>query len=221
MSVLGQSIRTSLAATLCAGFLSFAAAPALAAPIGFMVTVNTSSLSGNPAAPFYLDFQLTNGAAVSNSATISNFSFGGGSASGAATLDGGASGSLASSVFLTDTSFINEFYQAFTPGSLLSFFVTLSRNVDSSLQPDGFSVAILDNNLFNIPTTGFGDQLVSVDINSANFGAGGINTFRGTGEFSNVAATAQVPVPGSAPLFMLGIGLLGALRARQRSAVAA
>jgi hypothetical protein len=80
MSVLGQSIRTSLAATLCAGFLAFATAPALAVPIGFTVTVNTSSLSGNPAAPFYLDFQLTNGAAVSNSATISNFSFGGGSA---------------------------------------------------------------------------------------------------------------------------------------------
>src|SRR5205823_7992251 len=84
---------------------------------------------------------------------------------------GGATGSLAAGgqVKLTDNAhFINEFYQQFTPGSFLSFTVTLTTKVDPGLTPDVFSFSILDRLLSPVPTTNFADALILVSINSAN-----------------------------------------------------
>jgi len=142
------------------------------AQIAYQVWVDTHSLIANPAAPFSLDFQLNDGSGFGDSnnwATISNIQFGGGSVFGSATTTGNATGSLGSSVALTDTDpLLNEFYQGFTPGSWLSFKVTLSTNVDSSVTPDVFSFSVLDSNLFNLPTTAFGtDAFLEVNIDSA------------------------------------------------------
>lgn len=201
-------MKTLVAAALCAG-LALAASPVSAAPITFTVEVNTASLIGSSSAPFSLDFQLTGGSPLGNTATIGNFSFGGGSATGAANTFGTATGSLSSTVTLSTSpsSFLNEFFQTFLPGSLLKFDVFLTSNVNAPT-PDVFAFKILDNSLFEIPTTGLGDSLVIVNLDSPTLGIRDVETFRGTGAFSGVAATAA-PVPEPATMVLLGIGLAG------------
>jgi hypothetical protein len=53
--------KVTRAALLCSAALLLSAAIAGATPIDFHITVNTSSLVGNSAAPFALDFQLNGG----------------------------------------------------------------------------------------------------------------------------------------------------------------
>lgn len=137
----------------------------------FSVYLNTSSLVGNPAGPFSLDFQLNDGSALgdgNNAVTLSNFQFGGGSAVAGATTSGGASGDLASAITITDTDpTLNDFYQGFLPGNWLSFNFTLSTNLDSGGTPDLFSFAILDGNLMNLATQSLGsDNFLEINIDS-------------------------------------------------------
>jgi hypothetical protein len=42
-----------------------------------------------------------------------------------------------------------------------------SMKQPNRFRPDGFSFAILDNNLLNIPTTGIGDSLVQINLGTA------------------------------------------------------
>ena len=67
-------------------------------------------------------------------------------------MTGGASGDLGTSVTLTDSDFLNEFTQDFTPGSLLEYDVNLTTNVDTGFTPDAFSFALFQNGV-EIPTT--------------------------------------------------------------------
>src|SRR6267378_956093 len=79
--------------------------------LNYHVSVTTSPLIGHPAGPFSLDFQLTDGTGLgdgNNTALVSNLSYGGGAATGAPTLSGGAAGDLAAGATLTDTAFFNE-----------------------------------------------------------------------------------------------------------------
>src|ERR1700755_3278438 len=106
--------RFVLLSALVAGAVVAGASPAAATSIAFHVQVNTAPLIGNPAGPFFLDFALTDGSgtlAAPNSVVVSNFNFGGGSAVGAPTLTPGASGSLATSVTLSDAA--NGFVEFF------------------------------------------------------------------------------------------------------------
>ena len=143
------------------------------ADLMFDVKLDTSGLIGHPAGPFYIDFQLNDGSGDFskgiNTAIISNFSFGNGSLTGTPQLFGNATVSPSGDVTLMDdAAFINEFFQPFTPGSSLSFHVSLTTKVDPGLTPDGFSFSILDNLLSPIPTTNFADAFIFVNINSAN-----------------------------------------------------
>lgn len=169
----------------------------------YHITVDTSALSA-PAvagsAPFSLDFQFNNGVLLgNNTATVSNFNFGGGSALGSATAFDGAAGSLGSSITFDNTSAFQELFQAFTPGSTLSFDISLTQNVDG-LTPDAFAFSILDNNTANIPTdAAFGDDtLLHADITTTDpLTLAQLNLASGTGDFADVKLTA-VPEPGFA-----------------------
>lgn len=138
----------------------------------FNVSLGTSGLIGHPAGPFYIDFQLNDGSGTgdaNNMVTINNFMFDGGNAVGSPLPSiGGASGSLSSSVSITDSGFVNEFTQQFNPGDTLSFSVVLlTTNLEPpGLPPDAFSFSILDSLLSPIPTTNFADAFIFININS-------------------------------------------------------
>ena len=186
----------------------------------YRVTIDTSSLSSGvnaPNAPFLLDFQLNDGNLLNNNtATIGNFTFtGGGAPFGAANLFGGASGSLANTVTLTDSSAFNEFYQSFATGTQIAFDLNLTSNVAAGLTPDSFSFSILEGDLDNITTTGIGNTLLQFDIDSTNPNAGDFVVSSGTGDYSGVNVTV-IPEPSSALCGLVALGL-GMLRRRRVS----
>ena len=206
-----NSLKSTLSALAAASALLGASASHAA--VTYYVDVNTSALVGNTSAPFALDFQLIGGA--NNSVTISNFNFGGGSATSLTeNYTGTASGDLGSTVSLNDaTTFVNEFFQGFTPGATLSFTVNVDTNIGSPT-PDTFSFAILDSSLMNITTNGLGDSLLVVNIDGTSYGTMTSQTGSGTGAFSGVSVTS-VPEPSAA---LLGLVACGAMFARRRRA---
>jgi hypothetical protein len=196
----------SLGLALGAGVL-FVAQSGSAATIEYYVDVNTASLVGNSSGPFSLDFQLNDGSGLgdaNNTATINNFSFGSGNASGTPNLAGGASGDLSSAVNLTDGAPFNEFYQTFNAGNTLAFDVTLTLNSDAGQTPDSFAFAILDNNLYNLPTTGVGDTFLMVNLGPTPSVTTGLSTSPAV-----TVSVAAVPEPGSLAWVSLGLMVFG------------
>jgi hypothetical protein len=148
---------------ICAAAISVAVSAQ--AQLAYRFTVDTTPLIGHSAAPFYLDFQLNDGSGLgdgNNTAWLSNFNFHGGAPMGATAGMGSFTGNLSSMVSLSDHSFLNEFYQAFTPGSFLQFDLNLTTRVDSGLFPDTFAFAILDGTLSNLPTLSGGSDLFAL-----------------------------------------------------------
>ncbi|HEY9154117.1 MAG TPA: NF038129 family PEP-CTERM protein [Opitutaceae bacterium] len=170
------------------------------------VNVDTHSLIGNPAGPYSLDFQLNDGSGwgdANNTASLSGFKFGSGGAAGSGSSFGGAGGDLGSNVWLTDSSPFNEFYQGFTPGSWLSFDLSLTTNVDGGGTPDAFSFAILDGALMNLPTQSPGsDAFLAINIDSAT---PWVSTYSSVDGLITVTAT---PVPEAASYGFCAAGLL-------------
>lgn len=124
---------------------------------GFDVTLNTSALQGHPSGPFSLDFQLVDGSGSgdgNNSVVIGEFDFGG----------GGWLGGDPGTITLTDSNFLTEFFQWFTPGAYLKFEVSTTTALDAGPTPDEFSFALLDAGLAEIPSLGPGDSLLSMDF---------------------------------------------------------
>jgi hypothetical protein len=124
----------------------------------FTVDLNAAPLVSDLAdQPFSLASQLLQGdpANATNTATISNFSFGGGGA-GACPSNcmtfGNASGDATGSIHLSTADGFEALIQTFTAGSNLSFTVDLTTNPNSGAAPDAFAFSILDSTLFPIPT---------------------------------------------------------------------
>jgi hypothetical protein len=193
----------------CAAGLVLSAATTQAAL--YHVSIDTAALLLSPAsngAPFSLDFQFNDGGTLgNNTAVINNFNFGGGLATGTPVTFGGVEGDLSSSITFDDSAFFSELYQTFTPGATLSFDVNISENSDGPT-PDSFVVSILDAELINIPTSGFGNSLFQV----GNDNPGAVTLGTGTGDYSGVVA---VPEPSASLLgvFACGLGLLRRRRA--------
>lgn len=200
------------------GLGGFVLLTASAAPITYNISLNTAPLAGHLAGPFALNFQLTDGSGTNdanNTVTLSGFQFGvGGSATGTPTRVGGVTGTLASSVTLTDSSFFNSFTQPFVPGSRLSFTALVTTNVDAGPQPDEFSFAILDRTGIELPTAGPFDVFALIDINSTT--APTVRTFAsdpsripaGGGPVITTGAAQVQAVPEPGTLVLLGCGLV-------------
>ena len=206
---------SALTATLCSASVA-------QAELLFSLELDTSSLIGHIASPFFIEFQLNDGSGAgdgNNTALLSNFAFGGGTALGSATLDGGASGDLDSHVVLAEDQFFNSFVQEFVPGTLLSFDVELSTVVDLGPQPDQFSFAILDCSGVEIPTMSPADALLAIDIDSPH---PIISTYAGDASRSPACGGPPlpldkpkvVPLPAAALLLVLALSGLGACTRR-------
>lgn len=204
------------AAQWCIGALGLMCMSGAQARFSYHVQVDTSSLGSNPDAPFSLDFQLIDGGGlVGNTVLLGNFTFGGGSATGSPSATGGATGDLNVGVQLSDSLFFNELFQSFMPGSTLGFDVSMTENPEPGT-PDAFSFAILDKDLLNIPTTGLGDSLLFVNLNSP-LSIGNVVVASGTGAFGKVATVASIPDSGSTCTYLLlGLGGIGLVRRRFR-----
>jgi hypothetical protein len=196
----------------------FAFAPAAKAvtfpDLVYTLTLNLSSLPSNPNGPFSLDFQLATGSGnVTNTVTLSNFVFTGGTAVGTPDFtSGGESGSLASSVVLTNSSSFNELAQAFSSGvTQISFQVDETRNTDvvgnGTVTPDQLNVAILDNNRNNIPTT---------DPSGANELATSVLVTTETAATVKQFSVAAVPEPSTYATLLGGLIALGVCSAAAR-----
>ena len=195
-----------------------------------LVTVNTGAISGVAGYAIAFSFQdgsgLVNGDS-NNTATLSNFNFGGGSAASSPVLLGGASGSLGAGVVLTDSDFSSLFAEGFTPGSSLSFILDLTTNLDVSGTPDffGFSILLGGVPLPTLDDLG-GDNLLYVNVDSANPATAVFATTSGSLAAPVLSAPpppgpgpGQLPEPGSLPLLLAGLaGLFGVVRRRSLSA---
>jgi len=191
-----------------------------AADLTFDVTLDTSPLIGNPAGPFSIELQLTDGSGpgdANNSATIDGVDFGGGGLVGAPFSFGGAAGSLASSLSLTDSDFANGVVQSFDPGASLRFDVALTTTLDTGPFPDELSLSLLDGAGNPIPTTGLLSAFVVVDIDSSR---PGIQTFAGAGSYAGIGApaisTTVAPVTEPAAGALLAVALLCCLVSQRR-----
>ena len=146
------------------------AAQAASADVIDNVAFDTTSLVGHPAGPFYVEVALTDGDGfgdANNTATLSNFNFGGGSALGSPIVVGGASGNFGTGISITDSSFLSLFIGEFAPGLQLSFSLDLTTNDDLGGIPDGLTFFLLDNSGVPLPTLApIGDYFFSVAIGS-------------------------------------------------------
>jgi hypothetical protein len=166
------------------------------------VSVDTHSLGSGSAAAFTL---IPGGALVTNTATISGITFGGGSAgtgcpAAVQPCTQNATGDLTSSIVLDDTSGFSQFVENFSAGTALSFQLDLTTNAptDPSLFPDLFGFTLLDSNGNPLPDADpFTGNYLSIQIDSANPTV--------TTQVSAVSLNAgEVPEPGSLVLLATG-----------------
>jgi hypothetical protein len=215
---------------LSAALLAFApAARATTYPnLTYNVTLDLSSLGNDSNTPFSLDLQLVSGSGnATNTVTLSNFVFTGGTASGTSDFtSGNESGSLASTLTLTTgtsptAQSDNEFAEALSSGvTQVSFSVNQTRNPEvvtsGTAIPDQFNVSVLDSDLDNVPTTdpsGAANDtytLVSSAITSSET-ASQVNLY--------ALDVAAAPEPSIYATLLVGLATLGAaIRFRSRHA---
>jgi len=204
----------------------------------FTVTLDTAPLTTTPdtaAGPFSLAFQLAQGDPANpvNSATITDFSFGGGSAGACpanCTTFGNVTGDATSSIGLSTSDSFEAIIQAFTPGTQLSFQVDLSTNPNTGVAPDDFAFSLLDASGSPIPTQdpSGADTFLTVMLNSTSptiqtyasdstTGTASGNVFISLDAPAIGTATppTTTPEPGSFVLLATALALLGAATLRR------
>src|SRR6266487_3238302 len=189
-----------------------------AAADSLRVTLDTSPLSG----PQTLAFGLTNFNGASNTMSLSDFSFGGGSVvtgSDDCTFGGtfsglGCNGDLSSTVTLEDLDPTAAFFtQQFNPGSSLSFVLTSTNNFGGGV-PDQFAMAMCDAGLTTCYSDDASGAVLLLDFSGGSLFPASFVTFGASLQdlaapvVTVVADNSQIPEPGT--LLLLGGGLAGA-----------
>jgi len=191
---------------------------------GQIFTLNTSSLISNPNAPFTLDFSFTDGSGIgdgNNAITLSKFALGTGSLTQSSISGGVTVNASPFSIALEDSSFFNDVQFTFVPDATFSFQLDATSNADSGT-PDTFTLAILDRNLNNIPTTNpnNGIAFVEVDLPTTNPTNGTQVILSGTVENSDdvsIPAPTGTPEPPTFVPILVGFCAVCALRGKQHS----
>jgi hypothetical protein len=191
---------------------------------GQIFTLNTSSLISNPNAPFTLDFSFTDGSGTgdgNNTITLSNFAAGAGSLTQSSISGEVTVNASPFSIMLEDSSFFNDVQFTFVPDATFSFQLNATSNADSGT-PDTFTLAILDRNLNNIPTTNpnNGIAFVEVDLPTTNPANGTQVILSGTVANSDdvdIPAPTGTPEPPTFVSILVGFCAVWALRGKQHS----
>ncbi len=181
-----------------------AAAHSPAAPITYLVTVNTSAIHGISG---FLDFDFAPGNdSQSASATIRSFSSSG-ALVGAPQVHGGVSGTLATSVILNNSTQFNDYLQEFDYGQSIVFVLTFGGPALDS--PDGhstsgstFAFGLFDQTGSNpLQTTDPNGDAFTVNVNTD--GTTTPTVFASAPGGASVASLTQIPEPSTLALLSL------------------
>jgi hypothetical protein len=172
------------------------------------VKISTTLLQGTVG---YLAFDFIGGSTVeNNTVTISNFV--GNATLGALTSTGNASGSISPGPgVLGDSQFFNEFLQAVTFGTTMSFTLDPTTNVSSGGIPDAFAFYLLDSteNPFATSDPTGADALFVIPISGPSLTPGVYTSPSATATVTPVTAT---PEPSSFWLLVVGVSSLICIR---------
>jgi hypothetical protein len=194
--------------SLCIAFLLTTATLAVADPITYNVTVDTSSISGTSGS---LDFQFNPGPLTTQAASLQILDFSSdGSLAGSPSLTGDVSGALPGTLTYDNGTAYNDYFEDFTYGTTLSFEVSLYGPALSS--PDGVSTSgsVFAFSMFSDPagtipalTTDTADGFAAtVDVN-----LDGTTTVTDPSTQTTVDSSTVVREPSS--LLLLATGLSG------------
>lgn len=206
---LNAARRTAIALAL-SGLAALAGAAELPAGSSFHAQIDTSAFSGAG----WLDLQFNPGMlpAVGATVTLSHFT---GAFGSEFYLEGGASGSLLSSITLSNSSGFNDMFQSLTLGGQFGFDVSFGGAYTSTAGTVGttFSVGLLSAD----QTSYLGNPdgvLFQVEL-TPMLGSAPASTSL-TMLAGNVASISAVPEPSSWLMLAAGMTLLGAAVRRQK-----
>jgi hypothetical protein len=173
------------------------------------VSVNTIPLQGI-SGDFVIDF-FGGSPLENNLVTVTDFATD--SVLSAATMSGSVTGSLVPGpLTLSDVDFFNEWSQAVTFGTSISFDLSISTNSTPGGIPDSLSVFLLNasRNPFATSDPTGADSLFTIEINSQSPGA---SVFSSSFETTTVSQIQAVPEPFGG--FLAGFTLLAVLLGRR------